>query len=110
MLKELDKFFDYKPVLSIEELEKTDLKNLLESAKTYLSEDELEKIKQAYEFAKQAHGDDKRLSGEPYLVHPVKVANFLMVLKPDVETIITAILHDVIEDTPYTYEDIKSRF
>ena len=110
MLKALDKFFDYKPVLSIEELERTDFKNLLETAKTYLSEDEVAKVKQAYEFAKQAHGDDKRLSGEPYLVHPVKVANFLMVLKPDIETIITALLHDVIEDTPYTYEDIQVRF
>jgi len=110
MLKELQSFLDYKPVLSTEELEKNDLKRLLEAASSYLTDDEVNKIKEAYEFAKQAHGDEKRLSGEPYIVHPVKVANFLMVLKPDVETIITALLHDVIEDTSYGYEDIKARF
>jgi (p)ppGpp synthase/HD superfamily hydrolase len=51
-----------------------------------------------------------RLSGEPYIVHPVKSTEFLMHMKPDVATIQTCLLHDIIEDTPITYEEVEAEF
>ena len=70
----------------------------------------LDKIKHAYEFAANAHAGVYRQSGEPYIVHPVDVANILAIMRTDVSTICAGLLHDVIEDTPYTYEDIKKEF
>ena len=70
----------------------------------------LDKIKDAYDFMVKAHGDQKRASGEPYTIHPVAVALTLTRYKADPTTIIAALLHDVIEDTPYTYNDIKERY
>ena len=61
----------------------------------------------AYEYAKKAHGDQKRkYTGEPYITHPVAVAKIVMTTNPDCEMIAAAILHDVIEDTERTYDDI----
>lgn len=67
-------------------------------------------IRKAYELAKEAHKDQKRKSGEPYLIHPVCVAIILTQLDMDKETIVGGLLHDVIEDTPYTVEDITRMF
>ena len=67
-------------------------------------------IRKAYELAKEAHKDQKRKSGEPYLIHPVCVAIILTQLDMDKETIVGGLLHDVIEDTPYTVEDITQMF
>lgn len=64
----------------------------------------------AYEFAKQAHANQKRASGEPYFIHPCAVAEILMGLGLDGATIAAALLHDVIEDTEATAEDIKREF
>lgn len=64
----------------------------------------------AYEFAKQAHANQKRASGEPYFIHPCAVAEILMGLGLDGATIAAALLHDVIEDTDATAEDIKREF
>ena len=64
----------------------------------------------AYNFAKSNHADQKRLSGESYIVHPLNVANILSDINLDDETICAAILHDVVEDTPVTTEDMVREF
>ncbi len=65
----------------------------------------------AYKFAKEAHGEQKRkYTGEPYINHPVAVAKIVTIVTDDCEIICAALLHDVIEDTEVTYEEIKSEF
>ena len=64
----------------------------------------------AYEFAKKAHDGQKRESGEPYIIHPCAIARILINLGMDVNTIAAALLHDVIEDTPVTYEQVAEEF
>ncbi|WP_053960660.1 RelA/SpoT family protein [Sulfobacillus thermosulfidooxidans] len=71
---------------------------------------EAEQIAKAIEFARQAHAGQSRASGAPYIEHPLAVASILADLRMDVPTIIAALLHDVVEDTPYTLEDIEERF
>jgi len=72
----------------------------------YLDEPSIERIAQAYAFAAQAHEGQTRVSGEPYITHPVAVAGILADLRMDEKTIIAALLHDVIEDTPTGHEYI----
>jgi len=77
----------------------------------YYDKDYIKKeVFKAYEYAKEAHKEQKRLSWEPYIIHPVEATLFLMKLKPDIYTIQACLLHDVIEDTPKTAEDIKKEF
>ena len=64
----------------------------------------------AYNYAKDAHANQKRASGDPYFIHPCAVAKILMELGLDAATVAAALLHDVIEDTPATEEDIKREF
>ncbi len=71
---------------------------------------DLSMVLHAYDFAKNAHASQKRASGEPYFVHPCAVAEILIGLRLDAPTIAAALLHDVIEDTPYTDEDIHREF
>jgi GTP pyrophosphokinase len=67
-------------------------------------------LENAYNFAVDAHINQKRRSGEPYIIHPLKVAYILADLELDMETIIAGILHDTIEDTPFTYDNIERIF
>ncbi|MCX7884981.1 MAG: bifunctional (p)ppGpp synthetase/guanosine-3',5'-bis(diphosphate) 3'-pyrophosphohydrolase [Caloramator sp.] len=67
-------------------------------------------IYKAYSVAKKAHDGQMRESGEPYLMHPVEVALILIEMGLDTDTICAALLHDVVEDTEYTYEDVKREF
>ena len=67
-------------------------------------------ILKAYQFAKDHHADQKRLSGEEYIIHPLNVANILSQLELDDETICAALLHDVVEDTDITQEDLAREF
>ncbi len=67
-------------------------------------------IVSAYEFAVCAHGDQKRSSGEPYIIHPLSVAWILVSLGMDTECICAGLLHDVVEDTKYTMDDVCKRF
>ena len=69
-----------------------------------------EKLDKAYNFAVNAHKSQKRASGDPYSVHPIEVANILTELKLDSATITTGLLHDTIEDTKVTYENVKKEF
>lgn len=71
---------------------------------------DLEKIKAAYELAAKCHINQKRDSGEPYIVHPVAVAFILLELGMDTDTICAALLHDVVEDTNWSIEQIKKQF
>lgn len=75
----------------------------------YLGEDR-ELLLHAYDFARKAHANQKRASGEPYFIHPCAVAEILVDLGLDPATIAAALLHDVIEDTPFTAEDIRREF
>lgn len=76
-----------------------------------VSEEDLNSIRKAYEFAKEAHKEQKRKTGEPYIIHPVAVARIVAEeLQLGTNPIIAAFLHDVVEDTPYTIEDIKKEF
>ncbi len=74
------------------------------------SSEDQKAIQGAYEFAKRAHGDEKRKSGEPYIIHPKAIAVTLAKLGMDRETIIAGILHDTVEDTPVTIEEIEKEF
>lgn len=71
---------------------------------------DVKKIKEAYELAEKAHQGQTRVSGEPYISHPIAVAYILAELGMDSETLIAALLHDVVEDTPITQEDIIRQF
>jgi RelA/SpoT family (p)ppGpp synthetase len=86
------------------------LKGLLNSVASYLPEDQVERVREAAEFGAQAHQGQKRLSGEDYITHPVAVAEILADLRLDADTIVGAILHDVIEDTPISKDEIARRF
>ncbi len=72
--------------------------------------DAVARVAEAVSFAIDAHGDQLRASGEPYIVHPIEVAISLLDLGLDEESIIAAVLHDVIEDTAYTYDDLRETF
>src|SRR3546814_1498330 len=81
---------------------------LVERIKRYDPEADEAMINRAYVFSVQKHGSQKRASGDPYFSHPIEVAGILTGLHLDEQTIITALLHDTIEDTLVTYEDIRS--
>lgn len=86
------------------------IEQLLEKAAKYLTIEEIERLKVSYEFAEKAHEGQYRKSGEPYIHHPVAVAEILLSLEMDVTTLIAALLHDVVEDTGVTLEQINDRF
>jgi len=72
---------------------------------------DISRLRQAYEFAKEAHREQRRKNGTPYIIHPVAVATIAAEeLKLDVNSVICAFLHDVVEDTEYTDDDVKERF
>ena len=85
-------------------------KELIEKVKNYNRFFNSDALSKAYTFALDAHKDQKRDSGDPYLIHPVAVADILTDLKLDSATIATGLLHDTIEDTKITYETVKKEF
>lgn len=87
-----------------------DLLKLTDTIRKYNPKSNSELIEKAYFYAKNAHKDQKRRSGEPYFVHPYNVALITTELYLDDESVCAALLHDVIEDTPFGYEDIKREF
>ncbi len=84
--------------------------DLVDKVKTYDADCDEDAINRAYVFAMQAHGAQKRASGDPYFSHPVEVAYYLTSLKLDTASIITALLHDTVEDTEATLEQIEELF
>ncbi|MBU3803930.1 MAG: bifunctional (p)ppGpp synthetase/guanosine-3',5'-bis(diphosphate) 3'-pyrophosphohydrolase [Candidatus Cellulosilyticum pullistercoris] len=83
---------------------------LIEKIRSYHPSDNLEMVERAYQLAKKAHESQFRKSGEPYIIHPLAVACNLADLELDIESIVAGILHDVVEDTDYTLEDIERLF
>ena len=86
------------------------LKRLLETLDTYMTPEQIEPVAKAYEFGAEAHEGQTRLSGEPYISHPVAVAQILADMHMDSQAITAAILHDVIEDTDTAVSDLEAEF
>ncbi len=84
--------------------------DIIARRKNYNKRADIKLIRKAYEYAKKNHGDQLRKSGEPYIIHPLQVAYTLADLGLDENTICAGLLHDVIEDTPITHEDIEKEF
>lgn len=76
----------------------------------YMNDSSLEFIQRALDYATEAHKDQFRLSGEPYIIHPIQVAGILAELQLDPSTVATGFLHDVVEDTDRTLDDIRNEF
>ncbi len=85
-------------------------KQLTECILRYHPSDDLTLVRSAYELAKEAHKDQKRHSGEPYIIHPLHVAIILAEMEMDKETIVSGLLHDVVEDTDVTLDEIREKF
>lgn len=77
---------------------------------TYMNSEHVVLVNKAYKYAKEAHKGQMRKSGEEYIVHPIQVAGILVEIKMDPVTVATGFLHDVIEDTDRSYEDIEREF
>jgi GTP pyrophosphokinase len=86
------------------------VKELLATVASYLPAEQVKRISEAADFGASAHEGQTRLSGEPYITHPVAAASILADLRLDADTIIAAILHDVIEDTPTPKDQLALRF
>lgn len=86
------------------------IEQLLEKASSYIKEQDLTRIREAYEFADQAHYGQVRKSGEPYILHPLAVAEILVNMQMDTISIIAALLHDVVEDTTVSLETVREKF
>jgi len=88
----------------------TGISQLLDKLETYLPPAQIERVREAYDYGAEKHQGQKRVSGEPYITHPVAVADILADLRLDGDTLVAAILHDVIEDTPTAKAEIASLF
>ncbi len=83
---------------------------LIKTIKKYHPSDDISMIEKAYHIAKTSHKDQKRKSGEPYIIHPICVGIILAELELDKESIAAGLLHDVVEDTEMTNEDMEREF
>ena len=86
------------------------MESTLKKIQELYGEEERSMLQRAYDYAQAAHANQKRASGEPYFIHPCAVAEILMDLGLDKATIAAALLHDVIEDTDSTADDIRKEF
>ena len=93
-----------------EKVKTSSVDNLINELRSRYTEKDLKTINSAFEMASTGHISQKRKSGEPYITHPLSVAIYLSDLSMDIETITAALLHDLIEDTDITYEDINNAF
>lgn len=84
--------------------------SLKEVAQEYLTEPQIEALRHSYVVARDAHEGQTRSSGEPYIIHPVAVARILAEMRLDLETLQAALLHDVIEDTEVSKEELETKF
>lgn len=83
---------------------------VIEMASHYMNKEHLAIVEKAYKFARDAHREQFRKSGEPYIIHPVQVAGILVELHMDPQTVASGFLHDVVEDTEVTLEDLQEAF
>ncbi|MDT2758687.1 RelA/SpoT family protein [Enterococcus xiangfangensis] len=84
--------------------------DVIRMVSTYMGKEHVTFVQRAYDFAYEAHKEQIRKSGEPYIIHPIQVAGILADLHMDPHTVATGFLHDVVEDTPVTLEDLKVEF
>jgi GTP pyrophosphokinase len=84
--------------------------DILEAIRSYHAEADLEAVRRAYVYSAKVHTGQTRLSGDPYMTHPMEVASILTRLRMDVPTIVTGLLHDVLEDTLTTEEELRRLF
>lgn len=89
------------------ELTHEDVKHMVEG---YMNQEHVDLVERAYHFAEVAHHDQKRQSGEPYIIHPIQVAGILAELHMDPETVCAGYMHDIVEDTGATLDDIRELF
>lgn len=87
-----------------------EFKRLHEELSQYFTRQELKQVEQAFIFARDAHGKQVRYTGEPYITHPLSVALILAQMRMDLPTILAAIMHDVVEDTPINHSEIQEKF
>jgi GTP pyrophosphokinase len=88
----------------------TKVADLIEKIQSYFPAADVDLIRKAYEFSARVHHGQKRQSGEPYLIHPLAVASVIADLKLDVPSIVAGLLHDTVEDTLTTLDEVKSQF
>ena len=91
-------------------MSKATVDKIIETVKNNNPNSDSALIERAYNFAEMAHSEQMRSSGEPYIVHPIAAAQTLAEMKLDDATIAAALLHDVVDDTPFTTEDIRKEF
>lgn len=91
----------------VKELSHEDVRNMVAS---YMNEEHVTLVEKAYKFAAVCHKNQRRKSGEPYIIHPIQVAGILAELHMDPETVAAGYLHDIVEDTGATLDDIKELF
>ena len=89
---------------------KISINEIIKGAKKYLPNINEGRVLKAYEFAKEAHKGQFRASGEPYIQHPLEVARILLTLRPDEDSLVACLLHDVLEDTETTIETLEKEF
>lgn len=87
-----------------------ELQDIIDKIREYAPNTDTTLVEKSYYLAKSAHEGVLRKSGEPYIIHPIAVANILVEMQLDIATISAGLLHDVIEDTDYTYDDIEEMF
>ena len=86
------------------------IEQLLMKASTYMKDPDLQRIREAYEFADRAHSGQVRKSGEPYILHPLAVADIVVNMQMDPTSVVAALLHDVVEDTSVSLEEVHAKF
>lgn len=85
-------------------------KEVMDICASYMNEDQLKFVEKSLDYATKAHEGQMRMSGEPYIIHPIQVAGILAQLGMDTDTVAAGFLHDVVEDTDHTLEDIAENF
>ncbi len=88
----------------------TDIEGLIARLKSYQAEADVELVRRAYDYSAKAHAGQVRKSGEPYLQHPLAVASILAMLRSDERAIVAGLLHDTLEDTLATHQDLERQF
>ena len=89
---------------------KSAISDLLGKVKQYLSPEEVATVEAAHQYATQKHGGQRRKSGEPYVEHPIQAAIHLADLRMDCATILAGLLHDVVEDTNGSLQEVQEKF
>jgi guanosine-3',5'-bis(diphosphate) 3'-pyrophosphohydrolase len=94
----------------VEEIDQATLEDVNTAVKAYYPDADFGLIERAYKFSESRHHGQKRKSGEDYIVHPLSVAKILATMKMDIPSIVTGILHDTVEDTPATLDEVRKEF